>query len=427
MFDFLKVFKKKKPVIKEELSLEDLKIRIKEMREKKINSIKEDVQKNVSVIESNFKELLEFSKKFEKSELTKEMDPRLQQKVIGGRYNVVRKISLAAKKFFEIKQKIKNWNEIVEYEKDISEVFKKCESSSLMKSMGVANLGFKGEVSKTDSLLKKIKGSIKDLKDIIYENEDEMEALIEIENNLEKIEEKKSSIEKMMSELEENKNDLKNLTEKQENLSKEIEKMKNSKEYNEKISIEKELERLDIERKKLDRNIRNKVNFTSKALKKYLHYSKPLLKKEVIDLIERYMENPERILNSDKSSKILSILDDAKKLIVTDNIKFDSKTKQKVISEIQELPEIFKNFKEEMDNISKDKMEKKEKLKNFENINLENKKKELKIMEEKIKTLKDEIRELNNNLEKTKNNLKNLEDEICKITSKLEMEVKISN
>ncbi len=427
MFDFLKIFTKKKPTIEEELSLEDLKIRINEMRKKKINSIKEDAQKIVSKIESNFKELLEFSKTFEKSKLTKEMDPRLQQKVIGGRYNVVRKISLAAKKFFEIKQKMKNWNEIVEYEKSISEVFKKCESSSLMKSMGVANLGFKGEVSKTDSLLKKIKGSIKDLRDIIYENEKEMEALIEIKNNIEKIEEEKSSIEKMTSELEENKNGLKNLTEKQEILSKEIEKMKNSKEYNEKISIEKELERLDIERKKLDRNIRNKVNFTSKALKKYLHYSKPLLKKEIIDLIERYMENPERILNSDKSSKILSILEDAKKLIVSDNIKFDSKTKQKGISEIQKLPKIFQNFKKEMDNISKDKRERKEKLKNFKNINLENKKDELKVTEEKMETLKDEIKRLNENLEKTKNSLKNLKDEICKIASKLEMKVKISN
>ena len=160
MFDFLKIFKKKKEESEEvEIELNNLEKWINEKKEEKFSRIKKKAEEIVKNLKDSHKELLEISKQLDKEKLTKDMDPRLERKVIDAKNNLVRRTSFVAKKFLEIKTNFEKWEDLIEYKKDIQEQSKKF-GSSMYKIMGAANIGFKKEVSSVDNISKRIKKSI---------------------------------------------------------------------------------------------------------------------------------------------------------------------------------------------------------------------------------------------------------------------------
>ena len=288
-------------------------------------------------IDKQFKELLKIAKDLEKDNLkTEDIDKHLQTIVVRGKRQLVSIINKEVTLDFNT---INSYDDVVQYNKEISQVLKKI-GNVLGRQTRVIHIFAKRYADKLKNLFSSIDVDTKELH-ILLENYQKLEEnIISISNDLLQInkinDDEKSSKERLI-ELNKQKE---NFASTIESFKKEIEKLKNSKEYSKFQEIKNNIENLQLEKSQIRGDIDQQFTKISRLLTKYSYVS--VFDKPKKILMEKLVQNPFDVLIPENKANIITILQAARKCIWSGSVSV--KDAEKSLIHIDETTEILDNF-----------------------------------------------------------------------------------
>ncbi|HET6517710.1 MAG TPA: exonuclease SbcC [Nitrosopumilaceae archaeon] len=384
---------------------------IKSLREKTLISEYKSFQKKIN---DQLKELLRIAKELEKDDLkTDDIDKHLKTIVMRGKRQVISTINKEATINFN---KIKSYDDVVQYNKEISQVLKKI-GDVLGRQTRVIHIFAKKYADKLKNILSTLDSDAKELHTILDNFKKLEENIISISNNLSqinKIGDDKKNAQKRLQELNSNKT---SLIKKIESLQNEIEELKKSNEYSQFQKIKMNIDNMKTEKSKIRNDIDQQFTKISRPLTKYGYVSS--LDKPQKILMDKLIQNPFDVLTQENKSDIIVILQSARKGVQSGTVSV--KDVEKSILYLDETTEALGNFINRISEFNSKKQKLKKELEIFNMSKLEKKELELtktksdyEDIEHKIHTFENEISE-----SKTKipNIIKDIEKRLREISS----------
>jgi hypothetical protein len=408
MFNFLKNLLKIEPK-KEDIPTEQLKQWFSQKTEpvySKLNiqltDVFQSIPEHISQIKTNITNLENANIKDEEK-----IEPKVKQVVLGNRINYIRILSQFIDEV-EIPQNI-NYETSNNFCSKITEKLDEL-SKSTGKSFYTVQHLFPDQVDAIAKNISSFNKAVKTVKSVIEKNKIQKieEIKIHIQILIKSIEKKES----LKQELEQIKTRLENSRKmKQENENK-TEQLKNSKEYNEFNKIKQEKDDINIKIHSIENQIIDLFSQLAPALKKFQRIT---LKDDA--LIADYAENPVKTLLEDTNLKIIELLKNMKKSILSNSIDIRDKKREKTLEKIDQITqEQLKNMQSKYSQLKQSKNGLNNKLKSNRTMPLleemqykhehhlsmiEKLKKDIQETEEKIESIN-----INNIKEKLQNKIK---------------------
>jgi DNA repair exonuclease SbcCD ATPase subunit len=391
MFNFLKKLFKLEPE-QEDVTIEQIKQWFQDKTEPIYSKLNEQLKDNFNRIPEQISVIKENITNLENAEIKdeKKIDPKVKQVVLGNRKNYIRLVN----------QFISNINIPSEINPKTSLLFcsettRKLDelSKNSQKTYYTAQHLFADQVEKIAKSIKELDNTTKAIKTIIEKNK-----IADIEKSKAKIKDLIESIEKknkLIKDLEEAKEHLnKSQKLKQESETKIIE-FKKSKEFDNYNRFKQEKEDINNQLHNLKNQIIDLFSSLMPALKKYQRVAL-----EDDKLVGEYAENSVKSLLEDKELKIIKLLQNLKKSILSDSIDLRDKKREKALEKIE--------------NITENKL--KDILANHENLNQKENEIDEKISQNKVMPLLKEyeykLEHHTQMIEKNKNNMAKIEKDI---------------
>lgn len=342
-------------------------------------------------IDEQLKELLHIAKELEKDTLkTEDIDKHLQTIVMRGKSQVISTINKEAKTDFH---KINSYDDVIEYDKEISQVLKKI-GDVLGRQTRVIHIFAKKYADKLKNILSSLDSDTKELHTLLKNFKNLEDNIVSISNDLEKIDsigDSKQSGENRLTELDSQK---KSLIKKSENIQKEIEQLKNSKEYVQFQQIKGNIDNMKSEKSRISSDIDQQFTKISRPLTKYGYVSS--LDKEQKILMEKLLQNPFDVLTQENKTNIITILQSARKGVQSGSVSV--KDVEKAVFHIDETTETLDNFINRISEFNSKKQKLQNELKIFNVSELEKKQSDLSKakrdhddIDHKIKTFENDI------------------------------------
>ena len=406
MLKFIKKLLAKEEEKEEKIHLDELSNWTDEKTKQIFESLKNEINDAVSVINGEKERVFENLKKLENTKLQNPNIPERAKVVMqGNREAFVRKVSGF---FNNINLQYNDFYDLIErckaFERGIDELAK-----STARSYQILSQFFAREVSIIAKNIKKIESNSKEIRSLIEHAK--VERIDSIRKDAEDVKAKIKLKKRLEEEIKEEKIKLdeeKNKISDSENKIRETKYLERYKQY-ENLLIEKE----DNERKLRDIESRIFHDFSvlEKALKKY---SKIAFENE--RLIEEYLNDPIKALTKDHSLGIIKILENLSKAIVDNKLELDQRKNERALGKIKELDqeyflalqERYKNIEEILGRINS------ETGSNDAKKQLDDYNKELDNIKDRIENIKNKITIDNHELEKIGIDKlkKNLQEEI---------------
>ena len=384
---------------------------IKSLRAKTLISEFKSFQKK---IDDQLKELVRIAKELEKDNLkTEDIDKHLQTIVMRGKRQVISTINKEATINFD---KIKSYDDVIEYDKEISHVLKKI-GDVLGRQTRVIHIFAKKYADKLKNILSTLDSDAREIHTLLENFKHLEKNIVTISNNLDeirKIGDNKQNAQNRLHELNDHKE---SLIKKIESTKQEIEKLKESKEYSQFQKIKENIDNMESEKSKIRSDIDQQFTKVSRPLTKYGYVSS--LDKPQKILMEKLIQNPFDVLTRENKSDIITILQSARKGVQAGTVSV--KDVEKSVIHIDETTEALDNFIDRISEFNSKKQKLQKELEIFDSSKLQNKESELARakrdhddIEHKIQTFENEITE-----SKTKipNIIKDIERRLREISS----------
>ncbi|MBW2965785.1 hypothetical protein KY342_01625 [Candidatus Woesearchaeota archaeon] len=347
MFNFLKNLLKIEPK-KEDISTEQLKqwfLNKTEPLYSKFNIQLKDVfssiPEQINSIKSNITNLENANIKDEEK-----IEPKVKQVVLGNRINYIRVLSQFIDKV-EIPQNF-NYETSNNFCSQITEKLDEL-SKNTGKSFYTVQHLFPDQVEAIAKNISSLSKSVKSIKSVAEKNKIQKieEIKIHIQILIKSIEKK----ERLKQELEQIKTRLENSKKMKQEDETKIEHLKNSKEYNEFNRLKQQKDDINIKTRSIENQIIELFSQLTPALKKFQRVTL-----EYDRLVKEYAENPVKALLQDQDLKIITLLQNMKKSILSNSIDIRDKKREKTLERIQQITqEQLKNIVEEHKNLKQTK------------------------------------------------------------------------
>ncbi|MCD6575582.1 MAG: hypothetical protein J7K73_00285 [Nanoarchaeota archaeon] len=414
MFKFLsKIFKKKKEVPEKKKVTENEVSKLIDEIEKNLfekhESEAKKVSKNFERIRENLKEIAD---KLRAEEIGFEIDPNLKKKVMSARDNVADKLEY----LFNHSSKVEatDWNKFSELRDKTYHLLEEIKDI-LSKKGELIKIGFKKERGMLDETGANLATILSRMDEILNENLSKLTSINEARENIVRLKELNEQIKKTKEKLSEKEKELQDLRKNQNLVKEKLREIEKSSQFMRKKEIENELKTLVEEELKLESDVKSNLNFIIKGIKKYIHFYGGFLSKEDLKQIKEFIENPTEIILEGREEKIIKILPEVKKLIEEEKIKFDEKTKARILEDINKMPIELSSLKDTIRNI---KTEQERLAREFEEIDIneyDNLKETLKVSNQWIKKLENEIPELKKRIEEKEEKVDDIKYEILNL------------
>ena len=363
---------------------------IKSLREKTLISECKSFQKKIS---GQLKELVRIAKELEKDNLkTEDIDKHLQTIVMRGKRQVISTINKEATIDFD---KIKSYDDVIEYDKEISHVLKKI-GDVLGRQTRVIHIFAKKYADKLKNILSTLDSDARELHTLLENFKHLEKNIVSVSDNLDEIDkigENKENAQNRLHELNDHKE---SLIKKIESTKHEIEKLKESKEYSQFQKIKENIDNMESEKSRIRSDIDQQFTKVSRPLTKYGYVSS--LDKPQKILMEKLIQNPFDVLTSENKSDIITILQSARKGVQSGTVSV--KDVEKSVLQIDETTETLDNFIDRISEFNSKKQKLQKELEIFNISELQNKESELtkakrdhEDIEHKIQTFENEISE----------------------------------
>jgi len=417
MFSFFKIFKRKKEkeIKKEKIEIRNLKQFISGHKRKKFLKYSKKILTIKRASEQQFNEILDILNDLKKEKIDFEVESNLKKKILSARDNLVDRFGFIISNLKT--GDIKSWEESSTFMINLSSTLKQL-TDFLSKRGELIRMGFKKEFSLISNSIKKISELLAELNEILGENSEEINMMIDAENNSEELTKMHNQLNKSKEKLHEKEKELLRLKNNQVVVKKKIEEIEVSNDFKKKKELESEIENLNIMEEKLSNEINGMMNFIIKALKKYIHFYGGFISKEELVQFKRFIENPAEEIIEGCEEKVIETLPKIKNLIDEEKIKFDEKTKAKIIRDINETPPKINKLKEKVKNIQEKKGLLEKELEEIDISEYDNLKETLKVSNQWIKRLENEIPELKDRIEKKEEAIYNLKQSISDLIKK---------
>ena len=400
---FSNLFKKEKKVEKKEITLDSINKLIDELENKSFNEYSKESTKLTNQLKDTLSDLKETAQELKKEKIESEMDINIKRKVLSARDYTSDKLDYLFR-HTEIGT-VNNWNEFAALKEKAQKLLSELKDVILKKGE-LIKIGFKKERGWLENAAISLSNIIQKLDLIFNENADKINSINELKESSEKIKELMAQIKKSKEKLLEKEKELKDLKENQVKIKEKIKRIEATESFKRKNELKKEIKKMNDEENNINLTLQGKLNFIIKALKKYLHFYGGFIEKEKLNYIKRLIEYPIDTLKDE--NRLGEFLPDIKKLLEEDKIKFDEKTKLRIINNLTNIPKELSSWEEVISNLED---EKEKLIHDYENINLneyENLIETLKVSNHWIKKLENEIPEISNRLEQKEEELEDL-------------------
>jgi DNA repair exonuclease SbcCD ATPase subunit len=425
MFNLLKkLFKKKeKQEEKKEVSIDSLKEFSEKLESELFQNNKKQIEKIQDAAEEIKRDINEVGVALRNAKAEEEIEQNLKKKVISARDNVSDRLNYIYSHMSI--PKINSWADITWLREELNKIMN--EIRDLISKKGeLIKIGFKKQRGMIDTLAVELANALSDIDNLLSENHDKLYALNVIKEKWQELINLNNQIKNTESKLEEKQKEMNDLTSNQKYVEAKIDEIEKSNEFKRKIEIKNKINELENKKLTIENEFRNELNFTIKALKKYIHFYGGLIEKDELKWIKNVIEEPTRLLESTEE-KINELLERVKDNITRDNLKFDEKTKNRILNDTENIPEIVSSTKDKTEQINSEIDRLSKELESISLNDYENLKETLKVSKQWINKLKNEIPELEKRLEEKEEKLEEIMIEIIDAVEKgfgIKLEIK---
>jgi len=328
MFDFIKnLFKKE--LEKAEVTLESLN----NWFEEKSEPITDETNKNIklkfdelNVLLNTFKRNIEDLEKAEIKEQDK-IQNKVKQVVLGNRENYVKKLNQFLN-LIKVPNEISYETAVAFYsimDKELNEF-----SKNTVKTFYTVQHLFADEVEQLAKSIKRMDNLISDIKNTI--EDEKISKVGEIKEEIQKFKDTKSKKEQLILRLNEQKTKLERLEKDKVKTQNEIYRLEKGEEYLDYLAMKERIDGLGKSISDLKTEVIQLFSPLSASLKKFERIT---LNNE--ELVKRYSENPVNALFADKELKIIGLLQNMEKNILSGSLEIRDKKKEKVIERIKSI------------------------------------------------------------------------------------------
>ena len=355
MFDFLKIFRKKEPEPKtEKVKLSELENFAKKIETEEMSVVYGKIRSIQDKLTGLLKELNKASENLKDARFTKDMDQRLEKRVLVARENLADKGVFFSTNLLEKKFEINDWESVLEFHKKYKTSFNEL-NAILLKHAPFIKVGFNREIIALSGLFKKISLAMTELEKEIKENHEVFEVTSKLTHNSRLLFETWQGIEKARKDIQTKKKELDDLNKSRQTLGEKLTEIKNSEKYKAAESAKKRISEIEKEILAIKIEIRNETNILNKALKKYLYAKGDLLNKNQKELAEMFSDEPLNCVIGGNLPEIKIVLEDMQKMIQEKQIELDEKTSEKVNDSMESIFQIFEQSIKKFESVSKEK------------------------------------------------------------------------
>ncbi len=391
---------------KEELSIGEVKERIKNKKSHLLQDTEKDYQPILEKVSNIRKKMESLNKDLENAEPEEEVHPNIYKSANEGRRLLINKVDRAVEKL-EVPSD-PTWNDLLGFNESLLDAVNLLENAKFSHGEQVAAL-FENELSRMSRLVRSLSSVSNELNDSLRKVKSKSEDLEDIKNKIE-------NRENLMSKRDHLEEKIDILRNKKEEMEYEIEKerekllsLKKSDRFKELDDIKGEIDELSHKKEKIRKEIDSNISELARPLRKMskmIERDEHMVSSEVLEAIDLYQENPvQAALEEEEGLPKLKAMLRELEGVLEDKMKLSNREREKRLEEVRymiesekvkRLREDYLRAVKEVENLKKEiddspLLEKKERLE----TSIKNKKLEIEEFEEKITKKEEELKDVN--------------------------------